>query len=84
MKYVIIDTTHRVTTSRQLAQEIEEEVKKTQVSVTKTMPMLPNLIIMTPKQFRDLRKARKIKNIGFGNIYMTKYNVMEVQVRDVQ
>jgi hypothetical protein len=77
-----IDATTYKDTSRKLAAAIEEMVKKTQVSVAKELPMLPNYIILTPKQFSSLRKAHKIKDIGFGLMYVTPYNVMDIEVRE--
>jgi hypothetical protein len=80
MKKVVDISHYQEKNIRKLAKDIEEKIGAEQLAVLKEQPMLPNWILMTNKQRQALKKAHKIKNLGFGDVYITKHNVMEVEV----
>lgn len=76
----VMDVRKYTKTNRELAADIEQSIGKSQVAIKNILPELPDVIIVTPKQYREFRKAHKIRNGGFGYIYVTRYNVMDVEV----
>lgn len=75
-----IDITDCRLTGNALKREILERVKDTQRLLIRT---LPNRIIMTKKQFKELSADPQMIDVGTSEerIYMTRMNAMDVIVQ---
>lgn len=76
-----LDITDVQLKGKELIDDIENKVYETQ---RYAVGFLPDYLILTKKQFEDLATQLKLPNMWDteDRMYITKYNVMEVVIRD--